>query len=271
MFDAKITGKMDISKIIRPIQLLAIFIIVIDITFLVAGFYFSTAQMILAYLCVFSAIGFTAYVLYLFKSILFKFPWAFYHPSDFEPGVYEKFVKHLLGYQDDIQSANEEMEVTSSTKVGTIEPTKEERGSTEQTLKSIEETSDFRIYYENAMAFERIVGNYLRELNLSIFTPSAKNISPDFIVTNKDGQSVPIEVKYYRKGKPNNEMIKKVVNQMITFMESYNSEESIIIFSSDVGNSTKTLIKTLSQSYSIHVVGGHNKEDLKAQLKEILA
>lgn len=127
-----------------------------------------------------------------------------------------------------------------------------------------------RSYFNTGMEFERLVSECLNELKVPIKVfPFDHSTRPDFVAVNKDGKNIPIEVKFYTKRVVANELILKIFRQIKMYMDQMNSDESILIISSEVSSEALARFKEFAGKDKIHIVIGSTKEELKSQLGKI--
>jgi hypothetical protein len=254
MFNAKLYGKVDIAKINRPIQLMAFFTAVVVISFITGGILFSSTQTVLSYICVISAIGFTAVILFLFYKVLVKLPWTYLNPTDFPPGEFTQFVKFLMDYEDE----NEQKTTTNDIEDKVIKSNIERIDS---------QKPNFRYYLQDALAFEKIVRDCLNEIVGVYFQTDQRNAA-DFYITTKKGLVIPIEVKFIQK--PNMDIFRRLNELIKKNFEIYNTNHFIVIFPHEINSKEKSIISEGIKPEGIHFIFENEKDELKQKLKTVI-
>ena len=136
----------------------------------------------------------------------------------------------------------------------------------------IDTSENNEVYFDRAINFENLVSKCLIELKFdTIRDPRLKNmLRPDFIVTKNDGKKLPVEVKLFGTQLSGNRLPKRLFHQMLNYMIALNTDESILIISSEITPDALKLFEKLSENNKIHIVTGNTKEKLKPQLANIL-
>lgn len=283
-------GVINPSGIKQPIQLLAIVLGIIVVSLITATVYLSSIQIWLGWFSLISSVGITLIVIHKFLSILKDSPWVFHNPGDYGPGEYFGIIKKMIDFDEDISLHSAEAIEKSKEIIEKAVP-KSALGKKnideivdkisnefDATYSEISSENERRKYLNFGVQFEDFVHNCLVDLNIPVkispiiesIRPEMRYIRPDFVVTKKDGKRIPLEVKFYRKRVIANELPSKLVNQMKNYMESLNTDESIIVISSEVTPAALQLFEELSGKNKIHIVVGMTEEILKSQLADIL-
>lgn len=283
-------GAIDPSGIKQPIQLLAIVLGIIVVSLISASVYLSSIQIWLGWFSLISSVCITLIVIHNFLSILKESPWVFHNPRDYGPGEYFDIIKKMNDLEEDISLHSAEVtekskEIIEKAVAKSALDTKNIdeivdriRNEYTATYSEISSENERRKYLDLGKHFEDFVHNCLVDLNIPVkispiiesIRPEFRIIRPDFIVAKKDGKTIPLEVKFYRKKVVANELPSKLVKQMKNYMESMKTDESIIVISSEVTPAALELFEKLSSKNKIHIVVGLTEERLKSQLADIL-
>lgn len=63
-------------------------------------------------------------------------------------------------------------------------------------------------------------------------------------------------------------MVKRIAKQMTDYMESMNSNESILVISPDLSPDARRRFEELSGNRKIHIVHGVSKDEIKPQIQK---
>ncbi len=283
-------GVINPSGIKQPIQLLAIVLGIIVVSLITATVFLSSIQIWLSWFSLISAVCITLIVIYKFLSILKESPWVFHSPRDYGPGEYFGIIKKIVDFEEDISlHSAEATEKSKEIIVKAIPETASETKNIDEivdkirneyvaTYSDISSENERRNYLDLGVQFEDFVYDCLVDLNIPVkisplieaIRPEMRLMRPDFVVTKKDGKRIPVEVKFYRKRVIANELPSKLVNVMKRYMETMKTDESIIVFSSEVTPTALKLFEELSGKNKIHIVVGMTKERLQSQFANIL-
>lgn len=271
----------DPSGIKQPIQLLAVVLGIIVLSLITAAVYLSSIQIWLSSFSLISAVIITLLVIHNFLSILKDSPWVFHNPNDYGPGEYVGIIKKMMGdLQENLYLQSVEVGEQSKENIKKalhsdslkIEIDKCFAQIANVTNENFDASENNEVYFNRAINFENLVSKCLIELKFDTKRePILKNmLRPDFIVTNNNGKKLPVEVKLFGKKISGNILPKRLFNQMLDYMIALNTDESILIISSEITPDALKLIEKLSENNKIHIVIGNTKEKLKPQLANIL-
>lgn len=275
-------GAINPSGIKQPIQLLAIVLGGIVVALITATVYLSPIQIWLGWFSLISSVSITLLVIYNFLSILKKSPWVFHQPGDYGPGEYFGIIKKMNDFDEDAslhsaeasEKSKEIIEEAVSKNVldqkNIDEIVDKIRNEFDGTYSKIPSENGRRKYFKLVVNFENFVHDCLVNLNIPVdISPIIGSIRPDFVVTKKDGKKIPLEVKLYRKTVISG-LSYRLISQMINYMQSMNTDESIIVISSEVTPAALHMFEELSGKNKIHIVVGRTEEILKSQFADIL-
>lgn len=207
----------------------------------------------------------------LFFYVLWKKPKVLYAPSYFKND--ESYLKIFLDDFEDNKSLSTNIKkVNESIGIGTITtiedskavelPVKSKSCPVENIPSSCDDIPTQLNYSLEAVSFYRRIPNILHQLRVGIC-----EIDGNVTVYRKDGNHIPIKAKYYQESLTSKQIISKLISKMKSLMIVEDTDESILLISSDVPD--KSVIKRFSTS-GVHIVTGNSTKVLLPQLKSIL-
>ena len=275
-------GTINPSGIKQPIQLLAIVLGVIVVALITATVYLSPIQIWLGWFSLISSVGITLIVIHNFLSILKKSPWVFHQPGDYGPGEYIGIIKKMNDFAEDAslhsaEASEKSKEIIEKAVHKNALDTKnideiigKIRNEFDATYSNISSESGRQTYFDDVVHFENLVHDCLVNLSIPVeISPRIESLRPDFVVTKKGGKRIPIEVKLYRKNVTDN-LSNKLIHQMLNYMQFMNTDESILVISSEVTPAALHIFKEWSGKNKIHIVVGMTEKVLKSQFADIL-
>lgn len=117
-----------------------------------------------------------------------------------------------------------------------------------------------------ASSFERLIQSILIGLGIDIVPTEEYGVD---IIAYKGEKKIPIEIKYSQKIYTNISRGVNLVDQMINYMGSLCTDESIIVISSGVSGEVMENIRKSHLENGIHIITGDNKEVLIPQFKNV--